>query len=61
MSKEKEKREKNMQDKRKEKLGRKEIHAIEKCVEETKMQKEKKGKREYFRHSGDFIHAQNRF
>jgi hypothetical protein len=42
MSKEKEKREKNIQDKRKEKLGRKEIYAIEKCVEETKMQKEKK-------------------
>ena len=45
MSKEKEKREKNIQDKRKEKLGRKEICAIEKCVEETKMQKEKKGKK----------------
>ena len=44
MSKEKEKREKNIQDKRKEKLGRKGIYAIEKCVEETKMQEEKKEK-----------------
>ena len=61
MSKEKEKREKNIQDKRKEKLGRKEIYAIEKCVEEMKHAGGKKGKREYFRHSGDFIHAQNRF
>ena len=36
MSKEKGKREKSIQDKRKGKLGRKEIYAIEKCVEETK-------------------------
>ena len=62
MSKEKEKRERNIQDKRKEKLGRKEIYAIEKCVEETKMQKEKKEKgNTSVIHSGDFIHAQNRF
>jgi hypothetical protein len=44
MSKEKEKREKNMQDKRKEKLGRKEIHACEKCAKRNQMSM--KGKRE---------------
>ena len=45
MSKEKEKIEKNIQDKRKEKLGRKEIYAIEKCVEETKNAGGKKRKK----------------
>jgi hypothetical protein len=37
MSKEKEKREKNIQYKRKEKLGRKDIHACEKCAKRNQM------------------------
>ena len=37
MSKEKGKREKNMQDKRKEKQGRKEIYACEKCAKINQM------------------------
>jgi hypothetical protein len=36
MSREKEKRKKNTQDKIKEKLGRKEIHACEKCGKKIK-------------------------
>jgi hypothetical protein len=44
VSKEKEKRKKNMQDKRKEKLGRKEIRACEKHVKKNQMCA--KGKRE---------------
>ena len=62
MSEEKEKREKNIQDKRKEKLGRKEIYICNgKMCGRNENAEGKKGKREYFRHSGDFIHAQNRF
>ena len=46
MSKEKEKREKNIQDKRKEKLGRKEIHAFEKCAKINQMSmKKRRGKK----------------
>jgi hypothetical protein len=45
MSKEKEKRERNIQDKRKEKLGRKEIHACEKCAKINQMSIKEKGKK----------------
>ena len=59
MSKEKEKREKNIQDKRKGKLERKEIHACEKCAKIN--HKGKKGKRGYLSQSGDLSNTQNRF
>jgi hypothetical protein len=45
VSKEKEKRKKNMQDKRKEKLGRKEIHACEKYMKKNQMGMKEKGKK----------------
>jgi hypothetical protein len=45
VSKEKEERKKNIQDKRKEKLGRKEIHACEKCVKKNQMYTKEKGKK----------------
>jgi hypothetical protein len=60
MSKEKEKRERNIQDKRKEKLERKEIHACEKRAKRNEHEG-KKGKRGCSSRSGDFSDAQNRF
>jgi hypothetical protein len=45
MSKEKEKGKKNTQDKRKEELGRKEIHACEKHVKKNQMCIKEKGKK----------------
>ena len=62
MSKEKEKREKNIQDKRKGKLERKEIHACEKCAKINQMRiKERKEKRGYLSQSRDLSNTQNRF
>ena len=62
MSKEKEKREKNIQDKRKGKLERKEIHACEKCAKINQMSiKERREKRGYLSQSGDLSNTQNRF
>jgi hypothetical protein len=62
MSKEKRKREKNIQDKRKEKLGRKEICACEKCAKINQMStKKRREKRGHLSQSGDLSNAQNRF
>ena len=62
MSKGKRKREKTYKTKGKEKLGRKEIHACEKCAKINQMSiKKRKGKRGYLSQSRDLSNTQNRF